>query len=122
MYYHSKHVEQKIKQVTSVGLSLFNYQEDARSNKHKIVTSHRCGRSIIGLMSRGMRSVGGLRNSGHHIKYPLLRVNLIILGVRVIHKETKHSLHVYVFLNKVVCLQSRSDTDPLMRIATNNKS
>jgi len=28
--------EQKIKQVTSVGLSLFNYQDDARSNKHKI--------------------------------------------------------------------------------------
>jgi hypothetical protein len=25
MYWHSKHVEQKIKQVTSVGLSLFNY-------------------------------------------------------------------------------------------------
>jgi hypothetical protein len=25
----------KIKQVTSVGLSLFNYQDDARSNKHK---------------------------------------------------------------------------------------
>ena len=24
-----------IKQVTSVGLSLFNYQDDARSNKHK---------------------------------------------------------------------------------------
>ena len=28
--------EQKIKQVTSVGLSLFDYQDDARSNKHKI--------------------------------------------------------------------------------------
>ena len=27
---------QKIKQVTSVGLSLFNYQEDAQSNKHKL--------------------------------------------------------------------------------------
>ena len=26
----------KVKQVTSVGLSLFNYQGDARSNKHKI--------------------------------------------------------------------------------------
>ena len=26
----------KIKQVTSVGLSLFNYQDDALSNKHKI--------------------------------------------------------------------------------------
>ena len=26
----------KIKQLTSVGLSLFNYQDDARSNKHKI--------------------------------------------------------------------------------------
>jgi len=25
-----------IKQVTSVGLSLLNYQDDARSNKHKI--------------------------------------------------------------------------------------
>ena len=25
-----------MKQVTSVGLSLFNYQDDARSNKHKI--------------------------------------------------------------------------------------
>ena len=35
-YQHSKHVEQKIMQVTSVGLSLFNYQDDARSNKHKI--------------------------------------------------------------------------------------
>ena len=32
---HSKHVEQKIKQVTSVGLSLFSYQDDTRSNKHK---------------------------------------------------------------------------------------
>jgi len=31
-----KHIEQKIKRVTSVGLSLFNYQDDARSNKHKI--------------------------------------------------------------------------------------
>jgi len=37
MYEHSKHGEQKIKQVTSVGLSLFIYQGDARSNKHKIV-------------------------------------------------------------------------------------
>ena len=36
MYYHSKHVEQKTKQVTSVGLYLFNYQDDARSNKQKI--------------------------------------------------------------------------------------
>jgi hypothetical protein len=35
MHQHSKHVEQqKIKQVTSVGLSLFNYQDDSRSNKH----------------------------------------------------------------------------------------
>ena len=29
-------LSKKIKQVTSVGLSLFNYQDDARSNKHKI--------------------------------------------------------------------------------------
>ena len=36
MYWHSKYVEQKIKQVTSVGLSLFDYQDDARSNKHNI--------------------------------------------------------------------------------------
>jgi len=34
---HSKHVEQqKIKQVTSVGLSLFNYEDDARSSKHEM--------------------------------------------------------------------------------------
>jgi len=39
MYKHSKHVEQKIKQMTSVGLYLFNYQDDARSNKLKI---HSC--------------------------------------------------------------------------------
>jgi len=31
------HVEQKINQVTSVGLFLFNYQDDARSNKHKVL-------------------------------------------------------------------------------------
>ena len=36
MYWHSKYVEQKIKQVTSVGLSLFDYQDDAWPNKHKI--------------------------------------------------------------------------------------
>ena len=29
-------LSKKIKQVTSVGLSLFNYQDDARSDKHKI--------------------------------------------------------------------------------------
>ena len=33
---HFSNVEQKIKQVTSVGLSLFKRQDDARSNKHKI--------------------------------------------------------------------------------------
>jgi hypothetical protein len=33
----AQHVEQqKIKQVTSGYLLLFNYQDDARSNKHKI--------------------------------------------------------------------------------------
>ena len=31
-----EHVQQKIKQETSVGLSLFNYQDDARLFKHNI--------------------------------------------------------------------------------------
>ena len=35
-----------IKQVTSVGLSLYNYQDDARSNKHKIVTWALCVQDI----------------------------------------------------------------------------
>ena len=41
-----------IKQVTSVGLSLFNYQDDARSDKHKIDTNNhnrRCQTSHITL-------------------------------------------------------------------------
>ena len=33
-------LSKKIKQVTSVGLFLFNYQDDARSNKHKINKIH----------------------------------------------------------------------------------
>ena len=38
MYKHSKHVEQKIKQVTSVGLSLFNYRYEL-FNQNEISTA-----------------------------------------------------------------------------------
>jgi len=45
----------KIKQVTSVGLSLFNYQDDARSNKHKTLSQHVSG--IIMPIFRRSKSV-----------------------------------------------------------------
>ena len=67
MYYHSKHVEQKIKRVTSVGLSLFNYQDDARSNEHKIALL--C--YFISVLNNGRRtpSVSYFPSTRHTLKH-----------------------------------------------------